>query len=186
MKRPWFSLRRFARDQRGVSAIEFAFIAPVLIIFYFGMAQTTEAMMAKRRVGHVASIIGDLIAQDESVTPAEFTDLWKVGNTLMSPFPTTGKLGMRITSVTANAAGAAKIDWSCVGGTGLTAKTKTNTWTGIPAGLIAPGQSLVIAETLYPYDSPVKKYLPKTLNFGGIYYLRPRKITTVQLSTTCS
>jgi Flp pilus assembly protein TadG len=42
-------LSRFWRDRRGVSAVEFALIAPVLMIFYFGMAELTEAMMAQRR-----------------------------------------------------------------------------------------------------------------------------------------
>ncbi len=177
MKRPLFSLRRFARDQRGVSAVEFALIAPVLITFYFGFAETTQAMMAKRRVSHIASTIGDLVAQDQSLTNTELTDLWTVGDALLSPFNTT-PLKMRVTSVTANAAGVVKVDWS--DGDGLTAKTPGATWTGIPAGLIAANQSLVIAETQYAYDSPIKKYVPNTLNFSDIYYLRPRKITTVQ------
>lgn len=183
MMRPRTSLRRFARDQRGISAIEFALLAPVLIAFYFGMAETVQAMMAKRKVSHVASVIGDLVAQDQTVTPAEFADLWTLGATLASPFPTTGKLGMRVTSVTANAAGVVTVDWSCVGGTGLT--EKSGGWSGIPAGLIAANQSLVIAETRYPYDSPIKKYLPNTLTFTNIYYLRPRKIATVQRSGAC-
>jgi Flp pilus assembly protein TadG len=186
MKRPRLSLRRFARDDRGVSAIEFAMIAPLLITFYLGMAETTQAMMAKRKAAHVASVVGDLVAQDQSVTPEEFTDLWTIGNALLTPFPTSGKLGIRVTSVTANSSGVVKVDWSCAGGTGLTAKAKASTWTGIPGGLIAAGQSLVIAETLYPYDSPIKKYVPNTLNFTDIYYLRPRKIATVQISSTCS
>jgi Flp pilus assembly protein TadG len=180
MRRSCFSLRRFARDQRGVSAVEFALLAPVLIIFYMGMAETTQAMMAQRRVGHVAAVIGDLVAQDQSVTTAELTDIWTIGDTLLSPFPATGKLGMRITSVTADATGKVTIDWSEVGGSGLTKKKVGDPWTGIPAGLIGTSQSLIIAETLYPYDSAIKKYIPNTLNFQGIYYLRPRQITTVQ------
>ncbi len=183
MKRPLFSLRRFARDRSGVSAIEFAIIAPLLIAFYLGMAETTQAMMVKRKASHVASAIGDLVAQDQSVTNAEIADTWTIGNALLSPFPTTGKLGMRVTSVTM-ASGVVKVDWSDVGGTGFTAKAKNDTWTGIPAGLIANGQSLIIAETIYPYDSPIKKYVPSTLNFSDIYYLRPRKINTVLRDTT--
>ena len=179
MRYPLLSLRRFVRDCRGVSAIEFAIIAPLLITFYLGMAETTQAMMAKRKASHVASAIGDLIAQDQSVTDAEMTDTWTIGNALLAPFPSTGKLGMRVTSVTM-ASGVVKVDWSDVGGTGFVKKNKNDTWTGIPAGLIANGQSLIIAETKYPYDSPIKKYVPATLNFTDIYYLRPRKIITVQ------
>lgn len=183
MRRFGFSLRRFARDQRGVSALEFAMLAPVLIVFYFGMAETVQAMMAKRKIGHIASVIGDLVAQDQTVTTAEFTDLWTIGATLASPFPTAGKLGMRVSSVSANAAGDVTVDWSCVSGTGLTAKS--GAWTGIPAGLIGANQSLIIAETRYPYDSPIKRIVPDTVTFTNIYYLRPRKISAVQKSGAC-
>lgn len=183
MKRPLMTLRRFARDSRGVSAIEFAIIAPLLITFYFGMAETTQAMMAKRKSSHVAAAIGDLIAQDQSVTNAEMTDTWTIGNALLAPFPTSGKLGMRVTSVTMTS-GVVKVDWSDAGGTGLTEKSDGATWTGIPAGLIANGQSLIIAETRYTYDSPIKEYVPTTLNFTDIYYLRPRKINTVLRDTS--
>jgi Flp pilus assembly protein TadG len=42
-------LSGFWRDRRGVSAVEFALIAPVLVIFYCGLAELTQAMMAQRR-----------------------------------------------------------------------------------------------------------------------------------------
>ena len=42
--------RRFLGDRRGVSAIEFAFIAPVMILMYFGVAELTQGMMAERRM----------------------------------------------------------------------------------------------------------------------------------------
>jgi Flp pilus assembly protein TadG len=182
MTRPCFSLRRFARDRRGVSAIEFAMIAPLLITFYLGMAETTQAMMAKRKASHVASAIGDLVAQDQSLTNAEMADTWTIGNALLSPYPTTGRLKMRVTSVTANASGVAKVDWS--DNSGWTDVTDGSTWTGIPAGLITAGQSLIIAETTYAYDSPIKKYVPNTTDFARTYYLRPRKINTVLRDTT--
>ena len=66
-------IRGFRADRRGVSAVEFALIAPVLIVFYFGIAELTQAMMASRRASHVASSIGDLVAQEQSVTNAEMT-----------------------------------------------------------------------------------------------------------------
>ncbi len=175
-------LRRFAHDRRGVSAIEFAMIAPLLITFYFGMAETTQAMMVKRKAAHVASAVGDLIAQDQSVTNAEMTDTWTIGAALLAPYPTSGKLKMRVTSVTANSSGVAKVDWS--ENSGWTDVADASTWSGIPAGLIAAGESLIIAQTYYSYDSPIKKYVPNTLNFTETYYLRPRKIKTVLRDTT--
>ena len=40
----------FWRDRRGAAAVEFAFIAPVLIIMYCGLAELSQAMMAQHRV----------------------------------------------------------------------------------------------------------------------------------------
>jgi Flp pilus assembly protein TadG len=42
-------LNRWRRDRRGVSAVEFAFIAPVLILFYFGVAELCSALLAWSR-----------------------------------------------------------------------------------------------------------------------------------------
>lgn len=173
---------RFWRDQRGVSAVEFALIAPVLITFYFGFAETTQAMMAKRRASHVASTIGDLVAQESVITNAEITDLFTIGNTLLSPFPTTS-LKIRITSITANAAGEIKVDWSDGYG-GLAALSAGAAYSGVPAGLIAANQSLIVSEVQYSYDSPIKKYVPNTLNWNDRYYLRPRQANTVMRQAT--
>ncbi|MDP2765777.1 MAG: pilus assembly protein, partial [Brevundimonas sp.] len=41
--------RRLSGDERGVSAVEFAMLAPVLIAFYFGMAEFCQGFMAQKR-----------------------------------------------------------------------------------------------------------------------------------------
>ena len=38
---------RLARDQRGVSAIEIALIAPMLITFYMGVTEMCQGFMAQ-------------------------------------------------------------------------------------------------------------------------------------------
>ena len=83
-------IRRFRRDQSGVSAVEFALIAPVLIIFYFGLAELTQAIMAQRRTISTASAIGDLVAQSNGATTSTaISDAMSMANIIMYPFPTT-------------------------------------------------------------------------------------------------
>ena len=48
--------RSFALANAGLAAIEFAFIAPVLISMYFGVAELTQGMMAQRRVSDQAQL----------------------------------------------------------------------------------------------------------------------------------
>ena len=91
-------LRRLRGDRRGVSAIEFAFIAPILILCYFGVAELCGALLAERKASHVASEVGDLVAQCQYVAATDFTnDFWPVGAAVLSPL-TTSNLAMRITS----------------------------------------------------------------------------------------
>ena len=66
-------LEAFRRDRRGVSAIEFGFIAPVILTIYMGLAELSEGLTAQRRVSHVSSALGDLVAQSDVVTVASLT-----------------------------------------------------------------------------------------------------------------
>ena len=74
--RPRKGLKSFWRDRRGVSAVEFALIAPVLVIFYCGLAELTQAMMAQRRLSNIASSIGDLVAQSAQLNDASRDDIF--------------------------------------------------------------------------------------------------------------
>lgn len=174
-------VRRLRRDRRGVSAVEFALIAPALIVFYFGIAELTQAMMADRRASHVASSIGDLIAQDDNVTNAEMTDVFNIGSIVLSPFPTTS-LKMRVSQLTADASGNAKVAWSDGSG-GYTARG-TGTTVTVPSGIIAAGQSVIMAEVSYTYDSPVDYIVPVPVTFTKTYYLRPRRTDSVTRSAS--
>lgn len=163
---------RLRRDNRGVSAVEFALIAPAMIAFYFGLAEFTQAMMAERRASHVAASMGDLVAQSTQISDSTISDIFTIGSTIMSPFPTS-TLKMRISSVTANSTGTAnKVDWS--NGSGMTALSTGSSVT-LPSGLVSAGQSVIMSEVTYTYDSPVDKFIPNNIVFTKKFYLRPRK-----------
>ena len=167
--------KRFLRDTAGLAAIEFAFIGPVLITMYFGVAELTQAMLVQRRVAHAASTIGDLVAQGSSITAADFSDVWVVGQTIISPYPTT-TLKMRVTSISANATGTTTVDWS--EGSGMTALAK-NAAISVPASVIAANQSVIKSELQYTYTSPVNYVMHSPVVFNNTYYLRPRLSDTV-------
>ena len=172
-------LSRLRRDRRGVSAVEFALIAPAMIAFYFGLAEITQALLAERRAGHAASAIGDLVAQSSTISNTEITDIFAIAATIMKPYPTTS-LQMRVTSVSANGSGVTTVDWSSAQG-GLTAYSSGAAIT-VPAGVIAANQSVVMSEVNYSYDSPVDFFMPNGVTFSRKFYLRPRKSDKVTKS----
>lgn len=64
----WSALQRFRRDSDGVAAVEFALIAPILIIFLFGVFELGRAYSAHRRFLSATYMIGDLVTREKQVT----------------------------------------------------------------------------------------------------------------------
>src|SRR5471032_1725386 len=98
------SARHLARDSRGVAAVEFALLLPILLLLYFGVVELTQGVMTQQRADHVASTVGDLVSQSSTITSAEVTDIFSVGDTVMYPYPT-ASLKMRVSSLSADAHG---------------------------------------------------------------------------------
>lgn len=168
-------LTRLRGDKRGVSAVEFAMLAPVMIAMYFGLAEFCQGFMAQKRMGHATSMVADLIAQRDVMTGAQIDDIFKVGTLIMKPFSAT-PLKMRVSSVTRGTDGVAKVDWSR--GSGLTARTTGSTVT-VPSGMIANGETVVMSEATYDYDSPVDYMMPAITKFSQTFYLRPRSVDKI-------
>ncbi len=177
-------LKSFWRDRRGVSAVEFALIAPVLIVMYCGLAEMTQAMMAQRRLSNIASTIGDLVAQSTQTGPSKMTDIFSIGNTVMAPFPTS-TLKMCVVSVVSDATGKDTVAWSQPSVSGMTGcPAKDAVITTIPTGVLPSSQSVIMAKAAYTYASPIKLVLPGTMTFNRTYYLRPRRSDTVLWSAS--
>jgi Flp pilus assembly protein TadG len=161
------SIRRFGGDQRGLAAIEFALILPVLFLLYFGSVEIISAYNAQRRVSHIAAVIADITAQGRTISTADLTDLFKVGEVMMDPFPASG-LKQRIASLQANGAGQVSTVWSAnsnyPNGPALT----------VPAGYLAANESVIVAEVIYDYTSPLRLVIPGVVQFDRRSYFRPR------------
>lgn len=169
-------LTRFRQDQSGISAVEFALLAPIMIALYFGMVEVCQAYMAQKRMSHVTSMVADLTAQAQSVTRNDLTDIFNIGNQIMEPF-SPSPLQTRVSSVTRDNTGVVRVDWSF--GRGMSPRTGTVT---VPAGLINNGESLILSEAIYDYQSPVDRYLPGITKLQRTYYLRPRVVDKVLCS----
>ncbi|MDR7230473.1 Flp pilus assembly protein TadG [Caulobacter sp. BE264] len=171
-------LSGFWRDKRGVSAVEFALIAPVMIIMYCGLAEVTQAMMAQRRLSNIASQIGDLVAQSSQTGPTKMTDVFTIGSIIMAPFPTSA-LKMCVASITSDATGKDTVAWSRASASGMSTCPAQGTVLTVPVGVLPASQSVIMARASYAYASPIKLVMPRDITFQRTFYLRPRKVDTV-------
>lgn len=159
--------RRLLRDERGLAVAEFAFVAPILILLHLGTVECVQAFEAYRRVTHIAAAIADITAQNATVTSAQMTDILTVGTTLIAPFPN-AQLGERVSSMTADASGTAKLDWS------VTQNYTATAAPSVPAGLLGANQSVIVADVTYSVPSMFALVLPKTVTMTRHAYFSPR------------
>lgn len=173
-------LVRLARDTRGLSAVEFALLAPVLILMYFGIAEIGQAFMVQKRQAHVASMVADLVAQTDVVTVEELKDIHAAGALVVKPFSATN-LTIKITSVKRDDKGVDRVVWSY--GDAPRSTNAVVTSPSVPAGMItANGGSVVMAETTYKYSSPANQFIKDGMMFRGVFFLLPRRVEVVGCS----
>lgn len=82
----WF--RHFLSNQKGIAAVEFALIAPVLLFLYLGATDLTQALAIDRKLGIFASTVSDLVAQEKQISDNDIKGLVEAGAAIMRPFPT--------------------------------------------------------------------------------------------------
>jgi len=80
------------RDDRGVAAVEFAIILPVMLALYLSTAVTTKAYMATRKVALVARALADIASRqtassgNPTVSNSDMTNFFAAAATIMAPY----------------------------------------------------------------------------------------------------
>lgn len=105
-------LRRFVEDRRGIGAIEFAIVAPLLMMAYVGAFEITVAITSLRKVSRASATVSDLLTQSSSTNKATLDTMKDVVAKVVAPFPTKSAYTLKITGIAVAADGKAKVAWS--------------------------------------------------------------------------
>ena len=175
------ALRRLMRERRGVSAVEFALILPVMITLFIGGSEVTQGITIKRKVTIATRTIADLVSQDVSVTDADLTAIFAATTTVLAPY-STASFKITITNVWIDADGNVSVVWS-KGYNGATERTTGSSVT-LPNGLNAfPKTSLLWAEAEYKYTPTIGYVISGSIDLKDKVYLRPRLTSCVKRET---
>ncbi|WP_421792857.1 TadE/TadG family type IV pilus assembly protein [Hyphobacterium sp.] len=162
--------RRLRREEDGVSAVEFALIAPVMVLLYLGMMEISLALSVDRKVTNAASALADLVAQDDVITDDEMTDILNAGSAIIQPFDAE-EFSVRITSVSMSLTGEVEVDWSDA--RGMTARAEGSE-PALPGGILSPGRSVIWVEVAYAYEAPFEE-ITGNFDITEEFFLRPRQ-----------
>ena len=162
--------RRFADDVRGVSAVEFALLLPLMLTMYLGGSEVSQAVTASRKVTLVSRTVADLASQSSTITNANMTNILDASAAVVSPF-NGSKLKVTVSQVKIDAGGAATIEWSDTRG-GTT--HGTGTAVTLPPALAVANTWLIWTEAEYTYEPTFGSGITGTLNLKDQMYMRPR------------
>ncbi|MGE0768295.1 MAG: TadE/TadG family type IV pilus assembly protein [Hyphomicrobiaceae bacterium] len=191
--------QRLRSDVRGVAAVEFAMLLPVMFILFVGTVEFGQAIAVDRRVTLSASSTADLIARapSEGLTVDQVDAELNILEQLMRPYDAS-LLTLRIVSVIANSPQGKleyKVDWSRDndGGTPYAHDATYDTddssdpkhTSKIPQGLLSNLDSVIIAEATYNYTPLIFSYFLKgPFQFQKTFFAKPRNASCVLLKTT--
>lgn len=163
-------LSDFANDRRGVSAVEFAMLLPLMLTLYLGSVEVSQGISIDRKVNLTAHTVADLVAQVSSIDTAGVNAVLGAATAIMAPYPDKDvKVTVSVVDIDKN--GSAKIKWSST--KNGTARAVGSSVT-VPAALNTPSTSLVWGEAAYKYQPSIGYVVTGAMDLTGQIYMRPR------------
>jgi Flp pilus assembly protein TadG len=185
-------IKRFRDDKAGAAAIEFAFIAPLLITMYLGTMEISQGVEINKKVARSAGVIGDLLGQKDIVTKSDLHDLMEIGKGMLLPYDRSEPT-ITISFITIGADSVPKVTWSRRGvGTTYSMPFAANSTTTVPTNLVIPETYLIRVQTELEYLPITSWSIQKnkgsgpsayaSIDMSEMYHLRPRVQDTVGCS----
>ena len=101
----------FRRDQKGVSAVEFAMVLPLMVTLYLGVVEVSQGVAIQRKVTLTARTVADLASQVTGINNSDMTNMLTAASAVVAPFPP-GELKVTVSAVSIDANGVARVAWS--------------------------------------------------------------------------
>lgn len=166
-------LSDFANDKRGVSAVEFAMLLPLMLTLYLGGVELSQGISIDRKVTLTARTVADLVAQAQSVSSATTADAnaaLGAAAAILAPYPlASAKIVVSLIDIDKN--GNAKVRWSSAKNTSARGAGSSVT---LPDALNVPETSLVWGEASYNYQPSIGYVVTGAMNLSDQIFMRPR------------
>jgi Flp pilus assembly protein TadG len=168
-------LKNFLRDERGVTAIEFALVLPVVLLILLGCFEVPRYVLIVQKISRTSSGVADLVAQaDEPLQKNQLTDIFNAGKVMMQPYDivTNGKI--YVSSINNPSGAGVALTWQRNnGGTGPASKITTGA--SIPGPLApASNEEVLAAEVYFTYQPVLSTLIYTGSTLYRVSYTRPR------------
>jgi Flp pilus assembly protein TadG len=182
--------RRFFASTRGVAAIEFSFLFPILLILLLAGIDGGRAIAISMKVRSAAYAVDAIANQYSSIYDADLANILCATSSVLAPYSTT-PLAITLSQIKINSSGHARVSWSDT--QNGTAHTQGSNIT-IPSQLTntsAPNNTcasypcyVLLAEVSYTYTPMFGHYITGPITLSDKVYVTPRDVVCVQRNGT--
>ena len=182
----WIS--QFARDRRGVSAVEFAFLAPVMIGLYLGCVEVSDGVAADRKVSLIAGTLSNLTSScsnsnanaggcsNNIISATEMGNILDASSAIILPYDKS-KLKLTVSCLSIDANKNVTVKWSETrNGTKRTSFAFDSTNSALAVGSSYPIH-LIYSEVSYAYTPAIGYTITGTLTLSDHMFTSPRNQT---------
>jgi len=179
--RNWLLKRigRLSRDTRGVAAVEFALILPLLLLLYIGSVEASLLYITDRGVATIASTVADLVARAKTtVNKSDLDDYFLAATNVLKP-GATDDLTQVVSLISIDEDGVATVVWSAASREGDEREADDEFPLDADSEISQMAQNssrfLVVGEATYPYVPMTGLGIPTTVNLRHVEYFLPRR-----------
>ena len=173
-------VRRFSGDRRGVSAVEFALLAPVMIALYLGLVEISDGIGVDRKVSLTAAALANLAAQETTISSGDMSNILDASSAIISPY-SAANLTLTLSCLNIDSNKNVTVKWSETrNGTVLSGSVT------IPDDLKVADTQLILAQASYAYTPVIGYTISGTLNLSDRMYMGPRITAPSYAGTACA
>ncbi len=186
---------RLIGETRGVSAVESALVAPLMITLYLGCVGISDGVAVDRKVSLIAGALANLTAScsdsntnsggcpGNAISTSEMSNIFAASTAIMTPY-SSAPMKMTISCIAIDSNGTVTVPWSATSG-GATALT-TFTFSSSEAALKVNSSQLIYATVSYDYTPIVGTSIVPQLTLSDHMFMSPRVSTPSYNSVPCT
>ena len=178
-------IARLAQDRRGVSAVEFALMAPMMIGLYLGCVEISDGVGADRKVSLTAGALANLTAQVTTISTTDRDDILAASSAIVVPYSATN-LTMKVSCLKIDANGVATVKWGFARNTTARTAGSTYSFNSNNSALDVNSSWLILSEVTYAYTPIVGYTITGTISLSDQMFMSPRISAPTYNGITCT
>jgi Flp pilus assembly protein TadG len=183
--------RRFFASTRGVAAIEFAIVFPMLLVLLLASIDAGRAIAISMKVRSAAFALDSIANQYTVIYDTDMQQILGATSVVLAPYPS-GPVTVTVSQIKVASGGQATVGWSDTLNGTARALGSTITIPPTLATTTVPNNAcatypcyLVLGEVSYTYTPMFGHFITGPINLSDKLYVTPRNVICIKRNSSC-